>query len=103
MDSVLQGVNPLLGIGVSILTPLITGVIKKLANLFLSENNIPNFKKVTPLVPVLTGVGLVMVGNSLGMDISPQDAELAVGSLWGMVGSKGYDVIKAPIVHRKKK
>lgn len=76
---------------ITLLTPGITGVIKR----FIPYSYEKTFKKFVPVIPPLVGALLGFIGEKIGFQITPQLNNAVAGLFLGAMGSTGYDAIKA--------
>lgn len=79
-----------------LLTPFLTGLIKKLIPWYHEDK----FKRFIPVIPPLVGAVLGIIGDFFGIVITPELNNAATGLVFGCVGSSGYDAFKA---NKKKK
>lgn len=76
---------------ITLLTPGITGLIKR----FIPYGSEKTFKKFLPVIPPLVGALLGLIGDLFGFQITPELNNAATGLFLGAMGSTGYDAVKA--------
>jgi len=76
---------------ITLLTPGITGLLKRLIP-FKSEKT---FKKFLPVIPPLVGALLGLIGDLFGFQLTPEINNAFTGLFLGAMGSTVYDAGKA--------
>ncbi|MFQ5647520.1 MAG: hypothetical protein ACE5GM_11370 [bacterium] len=76
---------------ITLLTPGVTGLIKK----FIPDSFEKEFKRFLPVVPPLVGALLGFASQKFGLQITSEVNNAVVGVFLGALGSSGYDAIKA--------